>query len=188
VSTTTCSDLSLLKADALWYENKRCSDSNPWPMNPKASVLHYTTAPHKSQSGKIFRIAIILFVKCASGDHICNGFACLSWYLFPVVTEFLTKSKVIVLYSYHNIDKIPCKRESVSRSPLSGRLWPDLPSVGRLWPDLPSVGGCDLTCSEYREKRKCEYAKSLQSPFKADLLSYTGSHIMTSPRFHVRCV
>jgi len=32
------SDLSLLKADALWCENRRCSDSNPWPMNPKASV------------------------------------------------------------------------------------------------------------------------------------------------------
>jgi len=37
------SDLSLLKADAIWCENKRCSDSNPWPMYPKVSVL--TTTP-----------------------------------------------------------------------------------------------------------------------------------------------
>jgi len=37
------SDLSLLKADALWCENKRCSDSNPWPMDPKASVLPTTS-------------------------------------------------------------------------------------------------------------------------------------------------
>jgi len=36
------SDLGLLKADALWCENKRCSDSNPWPMDPKASVLPAT--------------------------------------------------------------------------------------------------------------------------------------------------
>jgi len=36
------SALSLLKADALWWENKRCSDSNPWPMDPTASVLPTT--------------------------------------------------------------------------------------------------------------------------------------------------
>jgi len=36
------SDLSLLKSDALWCENKRHSDSNPWPMDPKASVLPTT--------------------------------------------------------------------------------------------------------------------------------------------------
>jgi len=36
------SDLSLLKADELWCENKRCSDSNPWPMDTKASVLSTT--------------------------------------------------------------------------------------------------------------------------------------------------
>jgi len=36
------SDLSLLKADALWCENQRCSDSNPWPMDPKACVLPTT--------------------------------------------------------------------------------------------------------------------------------------------------
>jgi len=30
------SDLSLLKADAQWCENKRCSDSNPRSMDPKA--------------------------------------------------------------------------------------------------------------------------------------------------------
>jgi len=29
-SEHVASDLSLLKADALWWENKRCSDSNPW--------------------------------------------------------------------------------------------------------------------------------------------------------------
>jgi len=33
------SDLSLLKANAPWWENKRCSDSNTWPMDPEASVL-----------------------------------------------------------------------------------------------------------------------------------------------------
>jgi len=33
-------DLSLLKA--LWCENKRCSDTNPWPMDPKASALPTT--------------------------------------------------------------------------------------------------------------------------------------------------
>jgi len=33
------SDLSLLKADALWCENKWCLESNPWPMNPKVRVL-----------------------------------------------------------------------------------------------------------------------------------------------------
>jgi len=32
----------LLKADALWCENKLCSDSNPWRMEPKASVLPTT--------------------------------------------------------------------------------------------------------------------------------------------------
>jgi len=36
------SDLSFLKADALWCENKQCSDSNPWPIDPKASVLPTT--------------------------------------------------------------------------------------------------------------------------------------------------
>jgi len=36
------SDLSLLKADVPWCENKRCSGSNPWPMDPKASVLSTT--------------------------------------------------------------------------------------------------------------------------------------------------
>jgi len=36
------SDLSLLKADAPWCENTRCLDSNPWPMDPKASVLPTT--------------------------------------------------------------------------------------------------------------------------------------------------
>jgi len=30
----------MLKADAHWCENKRCSDSNPWPMDPKACVLY----------------------------------------------------------------------------------------------------------------------------------------------------
>jgi len=39
------SDLSLLKADALWCENKRCSDANPWPIDPKVSVL--PTAPQR---------------------------------------------------------------------------------------------------------------------------------------------
>jgi len=37
------SDLSLLKADALrWEQNRQCSDSNPWPMDPKVSVLPTT--------------------------------------------------------------------------------------------------------------------------------------------------
>jgi len=46
------SDLSLLKADALWCENERCLDSKTWPMDPKQSVLpttpqtHYNTTPH----------------------------------------------------------------------------------------------------------------------------------------------
>jgi len=35
-------DLNLLKANALWCENKRCSDSNPWPMDTKVSVLPTT--------------------------------------------------------------------------------------------------------------------------------------------------
>jgi len=34
------SHLSLLKADELWCESKRCSDWNPWPMDPKASAPH----------------------------------------------------------------------------------------------------------------------------------------------------
>jgi len=41
------SDPRLLKTDAPWCENKRCSDSNPWPMDPKASVLLTTRQrPH----------------------------------------------------------------------------------------------------------------------------------------------
>jgi len=36
-SERNASDPSLLKADALWCENKRFSDSNPRPMDPKAS-------------------------------------------------------------------------------------------------------------------------------------------------------
>jgi len=35
-------DLSWLKADALWCENKRCWESNPWPMDPKASEFKVT--------------------------------------------------------------------------------------------------------------------------------------------------
>jgi len=59
--TTTSNELSItpvisvvfsdLKVDALWRENKWCSDSNPWPMDPKASVItinQYTTVPHSS--------------------------------------------------------------------------------------------------------------------------------------------
>jgi len=33
------SDLNFPKADTPWCENKRCSDSNLWPLDPKASVL-----------------------------------------------------------------------------------------------------------------------------------------------------
>jgi len=42
------SDQGLLKADALWCENKRCSDSNPCMTNGSESecATHYTTAPH----------------------------------------------------------------------------------------------------------------------------------------------
>jgi len=49
---------SLQKADAMWCENKRCSDSNPWPMDPKASV-HYTTAP-------VLYCLLLLTVACSS--------------------------------------------------------------------------------------------------------------------------
>jgi len=35
-------DLSFLKADAPWCENKRCLDSNSWHIDPKASVLPTT--------------------------------------------------------------------------------------------------------------------------------------------------
>jgi len=44
------SDLSLLKADAPWCENRRCSDSNLWPMDPKASVLR--TTPQRPKGSK----------------------------------------------------------------------------------------------------------------------------------------
>jgi len=40
------SDPRLLKADALWCENKQCSVSNPRPMDPKASVLATTPQRH----------------------------------------------------------------------------------------------------------------------------------------------
>jgi len=51
------SDLSLLKADAPWCENNGCSDSNPWPMDPKASVL--PTTPQRPISLS-YHISVVL--------------------------------------------------------------------------------------------------------------------------------
>jgi len=42
--------ISALKTDTPWCENKRCSESNPWPMGAKAIVL--LTTPHHSALSK----------------------------------------------------------------------------------------------------------------------------------------
>jgi len=50
-------DLSLLKACTPWCENKRCSDSNPWPMDRKVSVL--PTTPQRSTYGTSTDLVVV---------------------------------------------------------------------------------------------------------------------------------
>jgi len=64
------SDLSLLKADTPWCESKRCSDSNPWPMDPKASVLF--TTPQRPTNVCPFNFLVVLRNRRPS-DYVNRG-------------------------------------------------------------------------------------------------------------------
>jgi len=64
-------------ANALWCENKRCSDSNIWHVDPKASVLyHHTTAPTIRDTvmcgRSIYRRRTKLFVVIALYCNCCK--------------------------------------------------------------------------------------------------------------------
>jgi len=57
------SDLSLLKVDALWCENKQCLDSNPCPVVP----LHHSTSELPLQTDIITDVDFIPFAIETSG-------------------------------------------------------------------------------------------------------------------------
>jgi len=70
--------LSLLKADALWCENKRCSDSNPYDIWIRKRVcypLHHSASCSLSQ-GQLSRHAASIAVNSTSA-RVCRTLSCI---------------------------------------------------------------------------------------------------------------
>jgi len=106
-SENCASDLSLLKANALWCENKQCLDSNRWPIVPKVSVLPTTPwRPTTVCASRAFRSYAPVVGNSLSTDlHICDSFISLKktietfYFMSPMTSNQLTSCKVPVNHS-----------------------------------------------------------------------------------------
>jgi len=78
------SDLSLLKTDALWCENKRGSDSNPWPIWIRKRVcypLHHSVS-HSPRQRMNERVCVYIYIYRSTRLFITR---CTIWYRNRIV-------------------------------------------------------------------------------------------------------